>query len=201
MKHLSEQRLLELLDGETPDEGHLKQCPACRERFDTLRQLMGLLREDPVPEPSPLFWQHLSDRVRLAIEHQSAENSNNATKFVSWWTWRWRWAVAGAVAVMAAAVIMTSQRGRTLDHLAEGVRSVPVLEVNAGVEDLSWSAPADDSWAMVMGLAEGLDFESAAEAGLVVRPGSIDQALLSLSDEERHELAGIIRAELDRSPL
>jgi hypothetical protein len=201
MKHLSEQRLLELLDGETPDEGHLNVCPACRERFDTLRRLMGLLREDPIPEPSPLFWQHLSDRVRLAIEHESAENNEDAATFVSWRTWRWRWAVAGAAAVMAAAVIVMSQRGRTVDHMTEGARSVPVVGLNAEVEDLSWSAPADDSWAMVVGLAEGLDFESAADAGLVVRPGSIDQALLRLSAEERRELAGIIRAELDRSPL
>ena len=54
---------------------------------------------------------------------------------------------------------------------------------------------------MMAGIAEGLDFETAADAGLVVRPGSVDQVLLSLSDEERKELAGIIQAELDRSPL
>jgi hypothetical protein len=54
---------------------------------------------------------------------------------------------------------------------------------------------------MVAGMAEDLDLESAAEAGLMVRPGSVDQAVLGLSDEEQRELAGIIQAELDRLSL
>jgi hypothetical protein len=34
-----------------------------------------------------------------------------------------------------------------------------------------------------------------------VRPGSVDQAVLAMSDEEQRDLAGIIQAELDRLSL
>ena len=108
---------------------------------------------------------------------------------------------AGALAALVAVlVVVNTDRGEQTDRVADGGASVASPQAVAP-QDLGWTTPADDSWAMVAGLAEGLDLESAADAGLVVRPGSIDQALWSLSDEERRDLAGIIQAELDRSSL
>lgn len=203
MKHLSEERLVELLEGGSSETDHLETCTACRERFDALRKTWGLLRDDPIPEPSPLFWQHFSERVRLAIDGESVDvrRAVEPQSVTGWMQRRWQWVAAGAVAVLVGAlVVWSSQRVERTDRLADRAASL-VPPPADGAEDLSWAAPADDSWAMVAGLAEGLDFESAADAGLVVRPGSIDQALLSLSDEERRSLAGIIQAELDRLSL
>jgi hypothetical protein len=198
MKHLSEEGLLELLEDGAPELSHLETCTVCRGRFEALRQTMGLLRDDPVPEPSPLFWQHLSERVRLAIDDAADEPHS-----VPWWTRRgWHWALTGAAALgIAALVVVTSQRVQQTDSVANRTGSSALPAASAAPEDLAWAIPADDSWAMVVDVAEGLDLESAADAGLVVRPGSIDQALLRLSDEERRDLAGIIQAELDRLSL
>ena len=201
MKHLSEERLVDLLEGGAAEADHLERCAACRERFDALRQTLGVLREDAVPEPSPLFWQHLSERVRLAIDAESLETQPAEPSFRSWGVRRWPWAAAGALAVLLAVlVVVDSDRGEQADRGADGGASVASPPADAP-QDLSWTTPADDSWAMMAGVAEGLDLESAADAGLVVRPGSIDQALWRLSDEERQSLAGIIQAELDRSSL
>ncbi|MGH9145161.1 MAG: hypothetical protein ACRD1Q_00520 [Vicinamibacterales bacterium] len=201
MKHLSEERLVELLEGGAAEADHLERCTACRERFDALRRTLGVLRDDPIPEPSPLFWQHLSERVRLAIDAELLETQPAERSVRSWGLRRWPWAAAGALAVLLAVlVVVDSDRGEQADSGADRVASVASPAADAP-QDLSWSTPADDSWAMVAGLAEGLDLESAADVGLVVRPGSIDQALWRLSDEERQDLAGIIQAELDRSSL
>lgn len=203
MSHLSEEHLLELLEGNTAEAGHLDTCVACRERFEALRHTLGLLRDDPVPEPSPLFWQHLSDRVRLAIDGEAVDRRLGTGEPAKWWlqrSWRWGAAAAAVVALVAAFVVLTSQRTDRPENIADRSNSIgsPRGDVR---DDLNWTIPADESWAMMAGIAEGLDFETAADAGLVVRPGSVDQVLLSLSDEERKDLAGIIQAELDRSPL
>ena len=201
MKHLSEERLLELLEGGAAEADHLDRCEACRKRFDTLRQTLGLLRDDPIPEPSPLFWQHLSERVRLSIDAESLDMQPVERSIRPWGSRRWPWVAAGALAaLLAVLVVVDRDRGEHADRVADGAASVASPPADAP-QDLSWTTPADDSWAMVAGLAEGLDLESAADAGLVVQPGSIDQALWRLSDEERQDLAGIIQAELDRSSL
>jgi hypothetical protein len=201
MNHLSEEHLLELLEGETTEAGHLDTCATCRERLGSLRDTLGLVRDDPIPEPSPLFWQHLSERVRLAIDAESADvRKDGWLQPATWMRRRWRWVAAAAVVVLVGLVSVTSWQIEQTGNGGERSASIgsPSAEVR---DDLGWTTPTDDSWAMVAGLAEGLDFEAAAEAGLIVRPGSVDQALSTLSDEERRDLAGIIQAELAQSPL
>jgi hypothetical protein len=200
MTHLSEEHLLELLDGGTSEASHLESCAACREKLDTLRQMMALVRDDQVSEPSPLFWQHFSERVRLAIDDDSGGEESLS---VRWWTrGGWRWALAGVAAVLIATlVVVTSTRTERTDLVENRPASSAPSVGSAGADDLSWAPPVDDSWAMVVGVAESLDLESAADAGLTVQPGSVDQAVGRLSDEEQRDLAGIIQAELDRLSL
>jgi hypothetical protein len=200
MKHLSDQQLLELLDERGSDAAHLQSCAACREKLETLRQVMKDLRDDQVPEPSPLFWQHLSERVRQAIDDEPGLGESPS---VSWWTQQgWRWALGGvAVLVIATLAVVTNTRGPHTDLVTDRATASSTSLTGEVPDDLNWTPPVDDSWTMVAGMAEDLDLESAAEAGLMVRPGSVDQAVLGLSDEEQRELAGIIQAELDRLSL
>jgi DNA polymerase-3 subunit gamma/tau len=181
-----------------------------------------------------LFWQHLSGRVRQAIDDESIndesindesindesindesinaesidqsidhESAEDESPSVRWWTRRsWRWALAGVAAVVIATlVVVTNTRSPRTDRVADRATSSTPPLASGVPDDLSWTPPSDDSWTMVVGMAEGLDLDSAADAGLTVRPGSVDQAVLAMSDEEQRDLAGIIQAELDRLSL
>jgi hypothetical protein len=63
----------------------------------------------------------------------------------------------------------------------------------------SAAAPeADPEWALLVTVADDVDWETAEEAGLGVRPGAVERAALQLSDAQQVELARLLRAELAR---
>jgi hypothetical protein len=45
-------------------ESHLAGCSICAAEVSKLRKLFGLLTEDPVITPEPMFWQEIEERVR-----------------------------------------------------------------------------------------------------------------------------------------
>jgi hypothetical protein len=188
MKHLSDEALVELLEGGTAGLDHVETCVMCRGRVQTMRQMIGLLRDDRVPEPSPLFWAHLSERIRRAV----AENPVPAR---DWWTEpRWSWALAAAAAVVIVVLIVGPRRTTPASNTAAN------QSIAASATDVSWAvAAADESWQIVEGVSDDLDLDAAPEAGIFVRPGSIDRELLMLSDQERSDLARVIQAELNGS--
>ena len=69
MRHLTPQELIDLAEDERlePSLPHLASCDHCRREITNLRAAMGRAAEAEVPEPSPLFWEHFSSRVREAI--------------------------------------------------------------------------------------------------------------------------------------
>jgi hypothetical protein len=166
-----------------------------------MRQTMGLLQADRVPEPSPLFWDHLSERIARAV-------GEDAIPPRSWWTVaRWPWSVAAIAAIIVAVVViipMQRKRGSvTGSDFSVATSSPQVGHDNAGnADDVSWAlADAGESWQIVEGAAADLDLKAALDAGIFVRAGSIDRQLLMLSDQERRDLVRVIQAELDRSRL
>ena len=68
MSHLTPEELLDLAEAPPPDvaSGHLASCDRCRRELADLREALAAAAEIEVPEPSPLFWGHLSARVRGA---------------------------------------------------------------------------------------------------------------------------------------
>ena len=105
MTHLSRERLLEAVESgawaDTAD--HLASCARCRAEVDALRRTLDEVRAVDVPEPSPLFWDHLTARVRDAI---AAEPEPLRVGVRSWW----RPAFAAGVVFVAAVLV----------HLASG---------------------------------------------------------------------------------
>lgn len=208
MTHLSEQALVDLAeesaDGAAARSGrdHLARCARCRDRVEALRETMQTLRADQAPEPSPLFWDQLSTRVLADLDHQPVAHARG------WWLPRWRWAFAMAAGVVLVAILARpglppprSGAGAQLPTAATDV-ALDGPGVPRPATDGSWAvAEEDESWAMLVGLAESLDGDAAFDASLFVRPGSIEQAVLMLSEEERRDFARAIRAELDRSAL
>src|SRR5262245_25481785 len=110
MRHLSPEQLLDLAEGaDAGAESHLQACEACRQQVASLRLTMAAVSDVAVPEPSPLFWEHLSTRVRDATAQEPATSR--------WHVWTgslrfWRFAaVAGAAGVLAVALSLREPGG------------------------------------------------------------------------------------------
>src|SRR4051812_50102911 len=72
MRHLSAAELVDYAEDalDVARAAHLDVCAVCRRRGDELRaslQQLSSVKSD-VPEPSPLFWDHLSARVQHGID-------------------------------------------------------------------------------------------------------------------------------------
>src|SRR5436190_21719819 len=103
MAHLNPDQLLDVADGtRTAGEfAHLQSCAACARQIAGLREAIRDAKNVTVPEPSPLFWDHLSARVRQAV----AEDDRNAARRPQWIVKGW-WGWAAAVAALGALVLV-----------------------------------------------------------------------------------------------
>ena len=97
MTHLSPDELIDAVETVLPPDRqvHLAACEVCRRELAGLSDVLGEAMQTSVPEPSPLFWQHLSSRVHDAVARDAAPGG-------SWPAWlRWQVLVPlGAVAVI-----------------------------------------------------------------------------------------------------
>ena len=100
MSHLSRDERLLALDGalDGTRQAHLAGCPACRTDVETLGGVLARVRAVDVPEPSPLFWDHLAARVGDAIAREPAPVPDRG-----WWSPRLAWAAAAVVIAAAGA--------------------------------------------------------------------------------------------------
>ena len=181
MIHLTTDQLIQALetmpDAET--RRHLDACDVCGAQFAELSRVLKSARDLDVPEPSPRFWQHLSSRVRSAVEAEGDPARG----------WR-RWLrvpvlapIAGLAMVIALLMVM----------LPKATRPLPIDLAGAAAVD----APAtDDGWTLVADAVGHLDWDTAVEAGLAVEPGAVDRALMDLSADERRALTALLEAEL-----
>src|SRR5688572_11533457 len=98
MSHLSRDERLLALDGalDAARQAHLGSCASCRTDVETLGGVLARVRAVDVPEPSPLFWDHLAARVGDAIAREPAPVADRGG-----WSRRLAWA-AVAVAIAAA---------------------------------------------------------------------------------------------------
>src|SRR5438128_377674 len=70
MSHLSPSEFVDHAEGtlDAARAGHLDTCDRCQSQASSVGDaLRAAAAGDPVPEPSPLFWDHLSARVREAV--------------------------------------------------------------------------------------------------------------------------------------
>ena len=73
--HLNAEQLVDIAEGAQAESSapHLADCEACRARLHGLRAMMLAASGVAVPEPSPLFWDHLSSRVHDAVEADAGD--------------------------------------------------------------------------------------------------------------------------------
>jgi hypothetical protein len=201
MPHLDPEDLIDLAEGTRPEGGapHLASCESCRRQLADLRAMMSAAADVEIPEPSPLFWQHLSARVREAVSHDEASASASAW-MPPWMGWRVAASVAGLAALVAAAALsLRMELPRPV--VAPDVlppHPAQVADATVGVNDVV-SLADDASLGLIAVLAGDLDWDAAVEAGLATPAGAVDRAVLELSASERLELQRILSAELSRS--
>jgi hypothetical protein len=183
MAHLTRDQLLDVADGTRTDSdfAHLQSCAVCVRQLAGLRDAIQEAKGVTVPEPSPLFWDHLSARVRRAV----AEDDRSAVRPAYWWRW------AAAVAALGALVLVIrplSTRGIPDTPSAVSADLTPQNNLRAFDDDPALALLAD--------LSAGLDWEAAAEAGLVPARDALDSVVFDLSDEERVELHRLLQEAL-----
>ena len=196
--HLTPEELIDLAEeaGEAAAP-HLQSCAVCRDQVVSLRATMSAAAAVEVPEPSPLFWDHLSQRVREAVSGEDAP----ASRLAEWkWTPRqsWRaWAMAGVAAAVAISIYVTAPR--TLAPSSpptSGARSAAVVSA-APLEPFG---DADDpSLALFADLTEEIDPQAISETGWSSHVGAVDEVVASLTDDERVELQRLLDEELAKS--
>ena len=152
-----------------------------------------------VPEPSPLFWDHFSARVRDEIANETPGR------------WGWTsglrpWPVAAAAAVVVALLVASSvfrapsnqpTAGTDRQEVADA-RPPAVAPVDARRRPDD-DVEVDEAWAVVRSVADDVVWDDVTDAGISARPGSADRAIQTLSAAERTELAALIAEELKRS--
>lgn len=180
-------------NGELPKAlaAHLGECGECVARLEALRRTLLLVREVAVPEPSPMFWEHLSARVHAAVAAEPALGGDG------WWpSWPGvsRPLRFGLAAALAAAPFFVVQ----LRPQVVPPASVPLEVASSMAADAS--PPADDTPLVLLGdLAEGLDWDDAAAVGMTIGAGSADAAVADLSEDERYELGRLLTEALAES--
>ena len=185
-KHLTPEEFVDALDGtSTASAGHLAECAECREELASLQATLGDARHVEASEPSPLFWDHFSARVKQATAHERVGAES------SWGRWAWK----PAVALMAAA-----------GALAIGLSMRPSLEPAASVAGpgkpttglASDAVPGfedDGSWSLVMTLASELDWNELSQAAEPAE-STVDAMIEELTSEQREALARLLQKEM-----
>ena len=194
--HLRDTEFTDLLDGAlgADRQAHLKTCQACRERADELTATLAAVEDRVVPEPSPLFWDHFSARVRAAIDEEPAPASA-WRQLIATRSIRWTAIATAATLVIAIALWRSGMPSRILPPAdapttATGtVREAPVDQPFDEIE-------TDEAWALVRSMADELDADEIDAAGIGARPGSVERVANGLSDIERTELAELIQLEI-----
>ena len=206
MTHLSESELLDAAEARLSAERqrHAETCAACARQTEDLRDVLARTIGTDVPEPSPLFWDHFSDRVRDEIANETPGR------------WGWTsglraWPVTAAAAVVVALLVAISvfrapsnqptagtDRQEVADARPPAVAPVDA-DADADSDPNDVDVEVDEAWAVVRAVADDVVWDDVTNAGISARPGSADRAIQTLSAAERTELAALIAEELKRS--
>jgi hypothetical protein len=188
MSHLTPDELIDAVDGRLGARrlAHLADCERCHTRAGQLRAALGDARRVQAPDPSPLFWEHFSARVRAAIAEEAVPGRH--------WPFVWlRWPVVAPWAAMTVILIA----------LGAAVSRAPVKSDAARPTSLQSQGDAaavgEREWAVVSAILMAEDLEAANDAGMLVRPGDVEQVASELSAAEQEALIKLLKAEMDRS--
>jgi hypothetical protein len=100
MTHFSDEELLEGYYGDEQLDAHLAGCPACRDRFTALREMLDAARDYPVPARSNEYgrevWARLAPRLPAAKQKRA-------------WFKSFQWVTAPALAALLLAAFFAGR--------------------------------------------------------------------------------------------
>lgn len=203
--HLTPQELVEAAESglSSVRMAHVERCEACAGAVRELHSALGDVRTTAaIPEPSPLFWDHFSARVREATSAEPLPRT-------SWWGSLWRPVVAVAalavVAVLGLNVISTPDLPPEVTTRAsvDGPQEVVVPptspEETPGPAIAPASIDAPDAWESdpealraVTAVASRLGEDGLQTLALASGPALLDD----LNSRELQEFARLLRAQM-----
>ena len=199
MHHLSSETFVDLLDGTVAESEvqHLGSCDACRNQLAQLRATLHMAVQTEVPEPSPLFWDHLASRVREDVRRE-AEQPREAAGWIATLRVSW-WRLGGLVSVATAAVALVVSLQTPRVAQAPGAQTIgiasPSIALVPDATDSSDSIDQDEPLGFVADLASSVDWDDAVELGFS-SPGDVDRSLVNLDEGERVELQRLLHEAL-----
>jgi hypothetical protein len=198
-------------------QAHAADCAVCRAKLAQLDEVLRDVAAVDIPEPSPLFWDHLSARIRDRVAHEpppAAAVDNPLSRLGDWltgwspgWITRPRWAFAAILVALCASLGWLGwselRRGGSAPVAEPRIASAPraVPETAAPDAIAATAASADDvdgEWALMLQMAEDVSWDEADGSALYVRPAAVDHALVELTAEERDRLLQLVEADLAR---
>jgi len=195
--HLNAADLIDLADGVRAESSvpHLAECARCRQQLVELREMMDAAAgAADVPEPSPLFWDHLSQRVHLAVAEESGRRRGWRDRLA----WRRTFIPASAMAVAAALLVVGLMTWRVSAPQPAGAGNTATLapaSVAAGADPLDDGADYDDSLNLVADLSAAADADDANSEPTV----NAEHAVIHLNGDELRELQRLLQQELTPS--
>jgi hypothetical protein len=188
--HLSPQEVVDALGGglDPLRLDHARTCEACRRDISQFAELTRDLAAVDVPEPSPLFWTHFSERVHQAVTTQRVP----VDAALSWWRGMWRplAMLAATAAALAMVVVWRPAPSPVPTRTALGpVGPEAVVETTESMSDTTLAL-------MQAAVESPLSWDEARSSNLTPRLVTVDAAIDQLTPAQAAELARLIRIEL-----
>ena len=203
MGHLTTGELVDLAEGSRDDRAlpHLAACEVCQRQLADLRAMISvgdLNAGGDVTEPSPLFWDHLSARVRDGVQNEKVPAR---ASFLLLWP-------RAAVAALACALVVAIVAGLGSRLVAPGTQTAvapPRGEPVETIQNVQVAPPAlpgsadDPTLSLVADYGRTLDWDDVREQMAVsAHTGGMDASVGELDAEERQELHRLLKEELAR---
>jgi hypothetical protein len=186
MTHLTPQQFIEAMDDALGPGGrhHLQACDGCRRDLAELRALMSDVRATAMPEPSPLFWDHFSERVRKTASVQ-------AIPAKSWWHGMTSPLATIGLVVAAVALVVVIQT----EPVAPGVETRMADEQATGPIEQSGTGADDDALTFVAQVAANVRIEDLRQTTQPTADAA-DAAVEELTAQQRAALVRLLETKM-----
>jgi hypothetical protein len=217
--HLTPEELIDSRERQLPParQAHADACVVCRAELARLDEMLRDVAAVDMPEPSPLFWDHLSARIRDRVAHEpppapARENPlSHLTDWLNGWSAAPRWAFAAVLIALCASLGWlgwaelrrggngpAGPRSVQVDKGEGRPGSTPAPETAAAEATAVSGDDAESEWTLMLRMAEDVSWDDAEGSSLYVRPAAVDRALIELTAEERDRLLQLVQADLAR---